>query len=455
MLLLLACMSGCTGLRSSRCPLRLPAIDPSGERLFLPSPNFTTLDDGSSFRGPAWTSPPQAPLVGTPGAAAAVVPYSLNTPTPPLFGPFTTPNPFAGQAAPLALPPSAQLSGLTSGNPRDGLQGRLTLSPTQLTVPVGQEVIVRAAICGNDGFLMTGEQLERSLAPNSVGTIVEVDQQNKRLWRQLLRRPPYKREANFALGLTSSRPQVIPRGTLSPLDDLQLARGETWISVTSASPGQTHVHCLAPKVAGWEQRRASTTIQWVGAGAPPANPSAVPTPASPFVPGNVTIGPPVPAPGTLTTPPASTQPTLPTTIPPAQPTQPATPQAQPNVGLTITGPRTAKADQELTYRINVRNTGQGDARDVEVSSKVPFGLRFVQSDPQANVFGDRLVWRIGTLPPGQSRDITMRHIGERGGDMRVCSTLDYRGADRTEKCATTTIELNALNVDVRGSRWKS
>ena len=166
---------GCAGLR-------LPAIDPSGERIFLPPPNYTALDDGTSFSGPAWTSPPQAPLAGTPAASVAVVPYSINTPTPPLYGPFTgAPLPYGGpQASPFYGGPSAsnaptQLSGLTSLDPRDGIQGRLEVQPTRVLAPVGQEVILLAAICGADGYMVTGEPLEWTLAPNSVGTIVEVD----------------------------------------------------------------------------------------------------------------------------------------------------------------------------------------------------------------------------------------------------------------------------------------
>ena len=437
--------SGCTGLR-------LPAIDPTGERILLPAPNFTTFDDRSSFQGPVWTSPPQAPLAGTPAAGVAVVPYSLQTPTPPLFGPFTSPNPFAAPGSFVGVPtaaPSPQLTGSTSLNPRDGIQGRLVLSPQRLSVPIGQEVLLRAAICGGDGYLVTGQPLEWSLAQNSVGTIVEVDQQNKSLCRQILGRPPYKRSSDSALGVTSCRPQVVPRGTPSPLDDLSLVRGETWISVTSASAGEMNVHCLAPRVAGWEQRRASATIQWVGPNGAVANPAT--TPGVAVAPGVATIPVPTPATPVAPAPAANVPPALSSTLPPAQPAEPAAPAGRPDVAVSITGPRTAKVDEELTYRINIRNNGQADADNVEVSSKIPAGMRFVQSVPPANVFGDRLVWRVqGALRPGQSQDVTLRHIAERGGQMNVCATLDYLDAERTEECTPTTVQQDALSVDVRG-----
>ncbi len=66
------CAVGCTNLR-------LPAIDPSGQSIFLPAPNFTTLNPNGPFPAPAWQSPPTPPPCET---GAATVPYSIYTPNP-------------------------------------------------------------------------------------------------------------------------------------------------------------------------------------------------------------------------------------------------------------------------------------------------------------------------------------------------------------------------------------
>ncbi|MEC7430147.1 MAG: hypothetical protein VYE28_10870, partial [Planctomycetota bacterium] len=63
--LLASCMSGCSGLR-------LPAIDPSGERFFLPSGNYTTLNTPEECGGcgifpePAFSKPANPPRCDAP-----------------------------------------------------------------------------------------------------------------------------------------------------------------------------------------------------------------------------------------------------------------------------------------------------------------------------------------------------------------------------------------------------
>ena len=291
-MLLSLCAGGCANFR-------LPAIDPSGESIFLPAPNFTTVapERGLGLGGlvsggvaPAWQAPPQPELCDL--GAIGGVPYSIYTPPPspipnayiqptlptvpalpystPVIPPAgsypaipVVPNPLANPPLPTALQGATELTGQTSLNPRDGIPGRLTINPTRLVAPVGQEVILRASICGLDGLMMLNEPIEWMLSPNSVGTILEVDQNNKPLWRQLFRRPPYKVNGSYAMGLTSSARQMIPRGGPGPYDDLILERGQTWVSVTSSAEGATHVTGRANRVAGWEDRRASATIHWI------------------------------------------------------------------------------------------------------------------------------------------------------------------------------------------------
>lgn len=111
--------------------------------------------------------------------------------------------------------------------------------------------------------MITRQPVEWSLSSDSVGSIVEVDQGDKSLWRTLWARPPAKRSGQYAIGLTSTITQLLPRGTIGTNDDVWLLRGQTWVSVTSASEGASHVTAVAPSVAGWNERRQSATIHWV------------------------------------------------------------------------------------------------------------------------------------------------------------------------------------------------
>ena len=93
---------------------------------------------------------------------------------------------------------------------------RLQLNPARLVAPVGREIILRAGLCGDDGYLIRKQPIEWSLSQDSVGSFVEVDEFDKPLWRRLFRRPPTKKSGNYAIGRTSTAPQVLTRGTLEP-----------------------------------------------------------------------------------------------------------------------------------------------------------------------------------------------------------------------------------------------
>lgn len=274
--------------------LRLPALDPSGERIFLPAPAYTTLNTPFNT-GPVYGVPPaplfQAPPpLPAPGTSGPLIPYNNSELTyNPLQAP-AYPAPFPGgvppgqiPVAPNSIPPISPgvgppiaapqqplpPPGLTNIYPpgqgalTDGYAGKLAINPTRLIAPVGQEVVLQAGLCGADGYFITCQNIEWSISPDSVGTIVEVDQFDKPFWRQVLRKSPRKFSGQYAVGRTSESEQVLPRGLPGPQDDIFLAEGQTWITVTSASEGATHVTAVAPTAAGWEERRQNSTIYWV------------------------------------------------------------------------------------------------------------------------------------------------------------------------------------------------
>ena len=53
----------------------------------------------------------------------------------------------------------------------------------------------------------------------------------------------------------------------------------------------------------------------------------------------------------------------------------------------------------------MRNTGTVTVRNVVVSDRVPFGLSYRTSSKRPHQVGKSIVWRIGTLRPGQSRTV--------------------------------------------------
>ncbi len=137
---------GCAGLR-------VPRIDPTGERVFVwPQNQATSVSPmvGAVQAPPVFTDPvfpqPTLPASFVPGAAAgAVQPVPTQVPT-----------------------QGATLPGLTV--PQD----RLSITPDRVLAPVGSEVILRAGICTTENFLLTDQKVEWLIARESAGDIVDL-----------------------------------------------------------------------------------------------------------------------------------------------------------------------------------------------------------------------------------------------------------------------------------------
>lgn len=80
----------------------------------------------------------------------------------------------------------------------------------------------------------------------------------------------------------------------------------------------------------------------------------------------------------------------------------------PNIGISKTGPATARAGATFTYRITVRNRSAFPATNVEVTDLVPVSLTLVRIPAGATIRNGVVTWRVGTLAAGASRRLAMR-----------------------------------------------
>ncbi|MEZ6106917.1 MAG: hypothetical protein R3B96_12565 [Pirellulaceae bacterium] len=217
--------------------LRLPAIDPSGDRFFLPAPNYTTLDGFDSVAvnnsagflpQPAFTAPPTPP------------PCDSN-----------------------------QVGGAIGTGLEDRLRparlGELKVVPTRVVAPVSSEVIVVGGICGSNGCFVPGKTLEWILAQESVGNFVQAGRGPFGSLYSVMNPSSGKRSANYIKTNANRNPMVIDRGTASPLDDVTVKAGQSWVTVTSPTEGTSYITVWSPDAEGWDQRRKTTTIHWIDA----------------------------------------------------------------------------------------------------------------------------------------------------------------------------------------------
>jgi uncharacterized repeat protein (TIGR01451 family) len=457
--------------------LRVPAIDQSGERFFLPPPAYTTLVTPEfcppqlpCFPEPAFTTPPPPPPCPPSLEPAPAVP--------------SAPSP-AAVSPPVALPPSA------------GREGRLMVAPARMVAPVGEEVVLTAGFCGAAGRYVVGQPIEWILSQDSVGHFVEVNGAGRRCLRRVLPKSSGKFSADFAVARTCAKAQVITRGTPTPTDDVLLKRGQTWITLTSQTEGSSHVTVIAPDAAGWDRRRQSAAVHWVDAQwvlPPPAivragethlltttvtrRSGAAPSPpwlvryeivsgAAGFAPdGQAAVEVATDAQGR-----ASIQ-LLP------QPNQSGAAQVRvqiirpgisggdlprtvvgegwttvtwsaPGLAVAISGPQTASLGAAIAYRVEATNPGEMTTPDVVAHLTLPPGMSFLNSTPPGEIFGNRVQWRLGDLAAKEARVIDVRCRGERAGEVRM--RVEARSATLTaEGVAATRIAAPALRVQMSG-----
>jgi uncharacterized repeat protein (TIGR01451 family) len=471
-LLVLMTTSGCARLR-------VPAFDPSGDRIFsggqtnVSLPRCEEIIPKPAFHSPG--TPPPAPC------ANAAVPPCGNVPG--------------------SVCPAAQI--------RD--RSYMVVMPGRVVAPVGSEVIVVSGICGEGGHYVMRQPLEWMLAPDSVGHIVQVGKNEKMCFLAdwLHAKDSKKIDTDFAATRAHTQKQTITRGNDNLKDDVVLGRGQSWVSVMSPTEGASHVTVLAPQEENWDHRRQTATIYWVDAQwllPPPAiaridrgEPAILNTslsrlqgvgpiagwivryealdgPAALFENGQKVIevvsdanG---HAPASLKR--QSAEPGI--TQVAVQIIRPAShagdyPRMLVGQGLTnVTwsapglvvrpvGPPTAEADQPVNYRVEVANTGDIAATNVVLTYKIPDGCTVHSTNPPAQPFGDRLEWRLGDIPLKQAPrvvDITLSmrlharyehcfHAMSVRGDQPVAE-LQAQG------CISTLVNRSALAVRANGPK---
>ncbi len=271
-----------------------PRIDPTGER-FLVWPNEPPPVVGPPVVGPPVVGPGVAPaaiapalgapIVGPP-PAAPVVPLPIgNVQAPPVYSdppePPTAPAPapaisippapvIPGAAAP-TLPPAAVAQAARIVGPGGVMPvaatvpyGRdyLRVTPDRLVAPVGSEILLKAGICGADGYLAANQRVDWSITRTGAGQFTEMgirDPSQILGWWEA----PQKIDEWSATSTTAFVPVSLNSRTPDPNDDVQINRGESWVTLTSATEGTSIVTAYAPAYSEFNQ--ASAAIYWIDA----------------------------------------------------------------------------------------------------------------------------------------------------------------------------------------------
>jgi uncharacterized repeat protein (TIGR01451 family) len=460
--------------------VRLPAIDPSGQRIF--SGGSTAL------------AGPDCPLFTRP-AAATLAPAFVAGPVvkPPCNPPITPVQPIV--AVPVVAVPAAPLQQPARGPQECPTGPQLKVCPAQLVAPVGSEVVVTAGLCGPSGYYLTKQPLEWMLAPDGVGQIVQVGREDSGI-ASYFRSPPHKVGPNYVRAHTSTTSQFITRGTPSRLDDVGVEKGQSWISVTSPTEGTTSITVWAPAEGNWEKRRQTATILWVdakwkypapaivrsgaggrhvlttkvtrGNGAPIDNfivqYEVLEGPEAGFgAAGQKTFNAPHTGGGSysaelLSKSGQSGVTTVMARIYRPAPAKGSFPEMLVGQGLTsitwsspglhvqAVGPEVVPLAGTVNYQVKVYNSGDVAARDVKLSFTPPSGVTFLNASPSPGAFGQMRQWRLGDLQPGTATVVDINCRSSLAADIRAKFRVESAEKLTAESNVNTKVFASSLSV---------
>lgn len=458
---------------------KLPAFDPTGSKIFLPYPSSTT------------------PL----GPCAS---HQSSAPAQPAF---THPAPKAACDQPSHVQPGRHARhGATAHADKPskalGKSGEIILTPSKILAPVGSEVVVMAGICGKDGYYVLNQPLEWMLTGDSAGRIVEVGGTDHPHFNNVVKPTAKKVDGEYAWGRTSLKPKLLTRGTPTPVDDIEVQKGQHYITIASPSEGSSYIVAVAPKAEAWDKRRAATVIHWIDAlWAIPA--PSVATSGQPFtlntqinratdgtgvrdwkVRYDIVSG--VPAEFV----PTGAQSAVVTTTEQGQaPVQIRQTDGQNTAGqtqikvdiirpamfgqqeivvesgltsvtwsapaLTIRaiGPQAAGVSLPFNYRLEVSNPGDQPSRNVIVrTTDIGGDVQFISSEPKPSQYGNQFQWSLGDLAPGgipQVIDIQLK--SDQPGQIELCfEASSDTDALQTQACASTLVAAPCIGLEIGG-----
>ncbi|MEZ6058388.1 MAG: hypothetical protein R3C01_16935 [Planctomycetaceae bacterium] len=99
----------------------------------------------------------------------------------------------------------------------------------------------------------------------------------------------------------------------------------------------------------------------------------------------------------------------------------------PNLRLTLEGPDELAVGEKATYRFHLTNIGDGEAKEVVLRSLIPKGLH--------HPVGEVLDYDVGTLAPGQSRDVDLEVVARTAGPFTNSAIVTAGGKEQSKAAA--------------------
>lgn len=110
-----------------------------------------------------------------------------------------------------------------------------------------------------------------------------------------------------------------------------------------------------------------------------------------------------------------------------------------------------KVGEQITYTITVSNSGQGTAKEIQVTDKIPDGTAFVSFDTAKGSYDQTSgIWSVGELAPGESAVLTITVTTDTTGPKinNAEATTSSNDADPSNNAASASVTVQEASVDL-------
>ena len=115
---------------------------------------------------------------------------------------------------------------------------------------------------------------------------------------------------------------------------------------------------------------------------------------------------------------------------------------RPELKIEKIAPPNATLNQPMVYTIVIRNIGESAANAVVVEDQVPMGTKLSGTIPRAELTGKKLIWRLGTIKPGEQKEIQVKVVPVAEGQVGSIATVNFTA----EVASHTTIASPKLSL---------
>lgn len=116
---------------------------------------------------------------------------------------------------------------------------------------------------------------------------------------------------------------------------------------------------------------------------------------------------------------------------------------EPSLALSVTAPEKVFVTRPMQTTLRVANTGDAASEDTVVRVALPADVTVSEAEGGA-INADAVTWRLGTIEPGESRDLAYTASARMGGLMVVEARATGRGAE--EAVATARTEVTGVSA---------